>query len=214
MSAKPAKVGIIGCGNISGIYLENGKVFDMIDIVAVADIDMDRARSQAAKYGVPRACSVAELLADPEIEIVINLTIPAAHAEVAMQVVAAGKSVYTEKPLAVARADGKQLVELAKAGFPIPPDAIIKASSIRSKSEILESMKAATAGPQTPPEVMQLQMRGVEAEVSEKEAKAVKTAAEAEKIQSETVQEKVAFAVQAMQPMQPMQPRNSGAYPG
>jgi predicted dehydrogenase len=115
MSIKPAKVGIIGAGNISGIYLENGKVFDMIDIVAIADIDMDRARAQATKYGVARACSVDELLADPDVEIVINLTIPAAHAEVAMQVVHAGKSVYNEKPLAAERADGKQLLELAKA---------------------------------------------------------------------------------------------------
>jgi predicted dehydrogenase len=115
MSITPAKVGIIGAGNISGIYLENGKVFDMIDIVAIADIDMDRARAQATKYGVAKACSVAELLADPEIEIVINLTIPAAHAEVAMQVVNAGKSVYNEKPLAAERADGKKLLELAKA---------------------------------------------------------------------------------------------------
>ncbi|MDZ4717108.1 MAG: Gfo/Idh/MocA family oxidoreductase [Roseiflexaceae bacterium] len=114
MAAISTKIGIIGCGNISGIYLENGKVFDAIDIVAVADIDMDRAIARAAEYGVPRACSVAELLADPEIQIVINLTIPAAHAEVAMQVVAAGKSVYNEKPLSVTREDGKKLLALAK----------------------------------------------------------------------------------------------------
>lgn len=109
-----ANVGIIGCGNISGIYLENGKVFDELNIVAVADIDMERAAAQAAKYGVPRACSVAELLADPAIEIVINLTIPAAHAEVSTQVLNAGKSVYSEKPLAVTREDGKRLLALAK----------------------------------------------------------------------------------------------------
>lgn len=114
MAAPSTKVGIIGCGNISGIYLENGKVFDAIDIVAVADIDMDRAIARAAEYGVPRACTVEELLADPEIEIVINLTIPAAHAEVAMQVISAGKSVYTEKPLSVTRTDGQKLLAMAK----------------------------------------------------------------------------------------------------
>jgi predicted dehydrogenase len=115
MAPKPAKVGIIGVGNISGIYLENGKVFDMIDIAAVADIDMERASAKATQYGVAKACTVEELLADPEIEIVINLTIPAAHAAVAMQVVSAGKSVYNEKPLAAMREDGKRLLELAKA---------------------------------------------------------------------------------------------------
>lgn len=115
METKAVAVGVIGCGNISGIYLENGKVFEAFDIVAVADIDMERASAKAAQYDIPKACSVADLLADPEIEIVINLTIPAAHAEVAMQAVEAGKSVYNEKPLAVTRADGKKLVDLAKA---------------------------------------------------------------------------------------------------
>jgi predicted dehydrogenase len=115
MGATPTKVGIIGCGNISGIYLENGKVFEAIDIVAVADIDMERAAAKAAQYGIARACSVEDLLSDPEIEIVINLTIPAAHAEVARAVIESGKSVYTEKPLSVTREDGKQLLELGKA---------------------------------------------------------------------------------------------------
>jgi predicted dehydrogenase len=114
MAVKPAKVGIIGCGNISGIYLENGKVFDAFDIVAVADIDMSRAEARAAEYNIERACTVEELLADPEIEIVISLTIPAAHAEVAIQAVTAGKTVYTEKPLSVTREDGKRLIALAK----------------------------------------------------------------------------------------------------
>ncbi|HEU5086878.1 MAG TPA: Gfo/Idh/MocA family oxidoreductase, partial [Roseiflexaceae bacterium] len=114
MPASPIPIGIIGCGNISGIYLENGKLLDAFNIVAVSDIDMDRASARAAEYGVPRACSVDELLADPDIQIVINLTIPAAHAEVARQVINAGKSVYNEKPLAVRREDGRQLLELAR----------------------------------------------------------------------------------------------------
>jgi predicted dehydrogenase len=110
----PARVGIIGCGNISGIYLENGKVFRAFDIVAVSDIDMDRARARAEEYGVPKACTVEELLADPSIEIVINLTIPAAHGEVAMAAVKAGKSVYNEKPLSISREDGRELLRLAR----------------------------------------------------------------------------------------------------
>ena len=71
-------VGIIGCGQISSVYLEAPRTFDILNIVACADIDLERAKSQAQKYNVPKACSVAELLADPEIDIVVNLTIPKA----------------------------------------------------------------------------------------------------------------------------------------
>ncbi len=113
MGNAATKVGIIGCGKISGIYLENGKKFDGIEVAAVADIDMARAHEQAALYGVPKACTVDELLADPELTIVINLTIPAAHAAVARQTLQAGKSVYNEKPLSVSRNDAQGLLELA-----------------------------------------------------------------------------------------------------
>lgn len=115
MAIVPAKIGIIGCGNISGIYLENGKVFDAIDIAAVADIDLDRAHARAAQYAIPKACGVEELLADPEIEIVINLTTPDAHGPVALSVLNAGKSVYNEKPLAVTREDARAMLDLAAA---------------------------------------------------------------------------------------------------
>src|SRR3982750_3497783 len=107
-------VGIVGCGNISGIYLEAGNKWDILNIVACADIDLARAQAQAAKYGIPKACGVAELLADPSIGIVINLTIPAAHAEVALAALAAGKSVYNEKPLALDREQAKQMLDLAR----------------------------------------------------------------------------------------------------
>ena len=107
-------VGIVGCGNISGIYLEAGKKWDILNIVACADIDLARAQAQAAKYGIPTACGVAELLADPSIDIVINLTVPAAHAEVALAALAAGKSVYNEKPLALDREQAKQMLDLAR----------------------------------------------------------------------------------------------------
>lgn len=109
-----ARVGIIGCGNISSIYLEAPQKFDILNIVACADIDMERARAQAAKYHVPKACTVEELLADPEIEIVINLTIPQAHAEISMAILESGKSAYGEKPLALDRDQGKTLLETAR----------------------------------------------------------------------------------------------------
>lgn len=109
----PANVGIIGCGNISGIYLENSKIFDAINVVAVADIDPDRAKARAAEYNIPKACSVEELLADPEIEIVLNLTTPDAHGPVALAALNAGKHVYNEKPLAVTRDEARALLDLA-----------------------------------------------------------------------------------------------------
>jgi predicted dehydrogenase len=110
---KTTKIGIVGCGNISGIYLEAGRVFDILEIVACADLLPERASAKAAEYHISKACSVQELLADPEIEIVVNLTIPRAHAEVALAALQAGKSVHNEKPLAVSREDGLQLLKLA-----------------------------------------------------------------------------------------------------
>ncbi|MGB9619909.1 MAG: Gfo/Idh/MocA family protein, partial [Armatimonadota bacterium] len=111
---KPAKVGIVGCGNISGIYFKAGQTFEAIEITACADIIMDRAKAKAEEFGC-KAVTVDELLADPEIEIVMNLTIPAAHAEVAFKAIEAGKSVHNEKPLAITREDGKKMLEMAKA---------------------------------------------------------------------------------------------------
>ncbi len=110
---KKIKVGIIGCGNISAIYCQAGKKFDILEIAACADIDLERAKMRAAEYEIPKACSVAELLADPEIEIVINLTIPGVHAEVSLAALEAGKHVHSEKPLAVNTADGRRVIELA-----------------------------------------------------------------------------------------------------
>ncbi len=112
---KKTKVGVIGCGNISSIYLEVGQTFEMMEIAAVADLIPERAQAQAAKYHIPRACPVDELLADPEIQIVINLTIPNAHAEIGLRAVQAGKSVYNEKPLTILREDGRKLLETARA---------------------------------------------------------------------------------------------------
>lgn len=113
MGLEPLTVGVIGCGNISSIYLQAPQTFPILNIVACADLDQSRAEAQAAKFGVARACAVADLLADPAIEIVINLTIPAAHGEVALAVLEAGKSVYNEKPLAISRADAQRMLTIA-----------------------------------------------------------------------------------------------------
>jgi predicted dehydrogenase len=109
------KVGVIGCGNISGIYLKNCTQFDILEVAACADLDLSRAQAKAQEYGIPKATTVKELLADPEIEIVLNLTIPAAHAEIALAAVEAGKSVYNEKPLTIRREDAQALLKAAAA---------------------------------------------------------------------------------------------------
>src|ERR671921_147791 len=109
----PVKVGVIGCGKISGIYLENAATFDDIEIVACSDIVLERAEAQAEAYGVPKACSPEELLADEEVEIALNLTVPIVHAEVSLAALEAGKHVYTEKPLAVSLEDGWRMLEVA-----------------------------------------------------------------------------------------------------
>ena len=107
------KVGIIGCGTISGIYLKNLTAYEGVEVAACADIDMERARQQAERYRVPRACTVDELLADPAIALIVDLTIPAAHGAVGQQVLEAGKSVYNEKPLAVERASAQGMLDVA-----------------------------------------------------------------------------------------------------
>jgi predicted dehydrogenase len=114
MAAKRTKVGIVGCGNISGIYFKNCMQFENLEVAACADLMVDRAEAKAKEFKVARACSVKELLADPEIEIVINLTIPKAHAEVGLAALESGKSVHGEKPLTITREDGQQLLALAK----------------------------------------------------------------------------------------------------
>lgn len=112
---KKVKVGVIGCGMISDIYLKNmTTVFDTIlEAYACADIIPEAARSRAEQYGL-KAMGVDELIADSEIEVVLNLTVPASHYEIAKQALLADKHVYSEKPLAIKLDDGKELVTLAK----------------------------------------------------------------------------------------------------
>lgn len=107
------KVGIIGTGVISNVYFRNGKRFEGMEVVACADIDVARAKEKAAENGV-RGYTVEELLADPDIQMVINLTIPQAHASVSTKALEAGKHVYSEKPLTVTREEGKALLALAE----------------------------------------------------------------------------------------------------
>ncbi len=111
---KIVKLGVLGCGNISGAYLANCPKASNIEVVACADLLLDRAQAQAEKFGIPKACSVEDLLADDSIELVVNLTIPKAHAEVNRQILEAGKHAYVEKPLAVTKNGACSVLELAQ----------------------------------------------------------------------------------------------------
>lgn len=108
------KVGIIGTGNIAPAYIRGCKPFDVIDLVACADLDIDRAEAFATEHGL-KAYTVDDLLASDDIDIIINLTIPAAHAQVSLQIIEAGKHVYCEKPLALNRDDGLKIIQAAEA---------------------------------------------------------------------------------------------------
>jgi predicted dehydrogenase len=110
--ANKTKIGIIGCGNISDIYLKNCSQFQGIQVVACADLLMERAQAKAEKFNI-RAMTVDEILADADIEIIINLTIPKVHADINLRALNAGKHAYSEKPLGVTRLDGQKTLLLA-----------------------------------------------------------------------------------------------------
>jgi predicted dehydrogenase len=110
---QPLRVGIVGCGNISGIYLKNLTGFRSTEIIAVSDIDLERAKKAAEAYSVPDALTTEQLLASPDVELVLNLTIPKAHAGVNLQAVQAGKHVYCEKPIAIQPEEAQQLLHAA-----------------------------------------------------------------------------------------------------
>ena len=112
--SEETRVGVIGCGNIFGAYAKASQTFPQFNIVACADMDVERARAKATEYSIPKGCSVEELLQDDEIELVINLTIPAAHGPVGLQCLEAGKHFYTEKPLSVSREEAGALLQLAQ----------------------------------------------------------------------------------------------------
>ncbi len=107
------KVGIIGCGNISDQYFKGCAQFEILELAACADIKPEVAQQKGAQYGVP-AVSVDQLLADPDIQIVLNLTIPQVHVEVDLAAIAAGKHPYAEKPFALVRENGQKVLQAAQ----------------------------------------------------------------------------------------------------
>ena len=105
-------VGIIGCGNIAEHYLKLAPMFNGIEVRACADINHEAAKARAEEFGVS-ALSVEDLLSSDEIDIVVNLTIPAVHAAVSADILSAGKHVYSEKPFALSLKESSALLELA-----------------------------------------------------------------------------------------------------
>jgi predicted dehydrogenase len=112
--ANNINVGVIGCGNISGVYLKNLCAASNLNLLACADLDPVRAEAAADQHGVSRACTPEQLLEDPDIELVVNLTVPAAHVAVSLKAIEAGKHVYSEKPLATDRISGQRLLRAAR----------------------------------------------------------------------------------------------------
>jgi predicted dehydrogenase len=124
----PVGVGFIGTGMISNTYLENLARFPDIEVIILGDLNVDAARARAAQHQVRQWGTADDVLAHPDVEVVVNLTIPAVHAQVASQAIAAGKHVWTEKPISVDRQSGHDLlVQAEEAGLlvGIAPDTVL-----------------------------------------------------------------------------------------
>jgi len=138
------KVGIIGCGNISTAYLELAPRFVGYEVVACADLNPELASEQAAQFNC-RALSVDKLLADDSIDLVVNLTVPAAHFEVSSAILSSGKHVYSEKPYVLSLQEGSDLKALAaknKLRIGSAPDTFLGGSHQRAR----ECVDAGTIG--------------------------------------------------------------------
>jgi predicted dehydrogenase len=107
------RVGIIGCGVIAKVYAEKLNALPAVDLVACADLDSERARTFAGSHGIARVSDVETLLADPDVDAVVNLTVPQAHYQVSRAAIDAGKMVYSEKPLALTVEEGRALLGAA-----------------------------------------------------------------------------------------------------
>ena len=113
--SKKVKVGVVGCGVISDIYMNNmTNRFKNVEIVATMDLIRERAENRAKQYNVPKVYDVEEFYKDPEIELVVNLTTPKSHCDVDLRALNAGKHVYSEKPFGLNKAEGKKVIDLAK----------------------------------------------------------------------------------------------------
>jgi predicted dehydrogenase len=154
-AANPVGVAVVGCGTISSAYLRNMTSFPDLSVLFCADLDIERAKAQAAAFDVPGAGTVAEALAHPEVEIVVNLTVPAAHTVISKAAIDAGQSVWVEKPIALDSASARELMAAADAvGVRIgcAPDTVLGAG-LQTVRRLIDS--GAIGPPQTGLALMQ-----------------------------------------------------------
>src|SRR6266550_4443607 len=111
---QPLRIGLIGCGAISGAYLDHSRAFPILQYTACCDIDREKATAKAMEFGIPRVLSLDQILSDPQVDVILNLTIPNAHAEISLAALNAGKHVYSEKPLGVSTAQGQRILAVAR----------------------------------------------------------------------------------------------------
>jgi predicted dehydrogenase len=131
----PIRVGVVGCGNVSRQYLANLATASELEFVTCADIVDINAEVIAHEFGLRKAASVAALLEDPEVDLVLNLTLPSSHAQASLQALAEGKHLYTEKPIATALDDAKAiLLEADRRGLLVgsAPDSFLSAGHLFS----------------------------------------------------------------------------------
>jgi len=108
------KVGVIGCGNISHAYFYGLGLFpDLIEVVRCGDLDMAKAKARATEFHIPQTGTTEEVLADPEIDLILNLTVPKAHAAINLAALKKGKHVYCEKPFSITSDEGKRVISYA-----------------------------------------------------------------------------------------------------
>ena len=151
----PIGVAVVGCGTVSEEYFPNLTSFPDLNVLFCADLDLARAKDQAAKYGVGASGSLAEALEHPGVELVVNLTLPVSHAEVASAAIAAGKHVWNEKPLTTDPATGRALLAQAtQAGVRLgcAPDTVLGAGLQTARRLIADG---AIGAPQTALTLMQ-----------------------------------------------------------
>ena len=142
-STGPVGVGFIGVGVISDTYLENLNSFPDVEVLILGDLDTERAAAQAAKHDVPASGTAQDVLDHPGVQVVVNLTIPAVHAEISAAAIAAGKHVWTEKPLGLDRESTSALLEqAAAAGLRVgcAPDTVLGAGVQTAKRAILDGL--------------------------------------------------------------------------
>ena len=111
---KKYNVGLLGCGDICDIYFKNCLSSEILNMAACASLHEEKAHRKAQEYNIPKACSIDDLINDPQIDIILNLTVPEVHGKFNLAALEAGKHVYSEKPLAAIPEDGQKIIALAK----------------------------------------------------------------------------------------------------